>query len=219
MLGASGGIGSAVARTLSDDPDCTRIETLSRSTDEFDVTDEASVAAAATRLGDEPFDLIFNATGALEVDQQGPEKAFKEIGADIMTRAFQVNAVGGALVYKYFLPLLRSDGPTRFAALSARVGSIGDNNLGGWTSYRASKAALNQITRCAAIEFARSNKEAVIAALHPGTIETPLTKKYAKGRYTATADECAHNLLSVLGNLTPEQSGGFFDYAGKEIAW
>lgn len=193
---------------------------MSRSTDGLDLAEEESVEAASKKLADgEGFDLIFNACGILEANGAGPEKAFRDIEAEKMARAFAVNAIGAALAFKHFMPLLSRGGPSIFATLSARVGSISDNRLGGWMSYRASKAALNQIVRCAAIEETRRNRESVIVALHPGTIETPLTRNYARGRYTASPQEAAQNLLTVLMQLTPEQSGGFFDYAGKEIPW
>ncbi len=178
------------------------------------------MATAARNIAPgEGFDLVFNAAGVLEANGVAPEKAFRDLDAAAMMRAFAVNAAGTALAFKYFLPFLKRDGRTAFATLSARVGSVGDNRLGGWMSYRASKAALNQIVRCAAIEETRRNKDSVIVALHPGTIETPLTQKYAKGRYTASAETCAQNLLGVLQRLAPEQSGGFFDYAGEAIPW
>ncbi|MEM9618476.1 MAG: SDR family NAD(P)-dependent oxidoreductase [Pseudomonadota bacterium] len=221
VIGASGGIGAALASAIDADPACANLETLSRSQDDFDILDEAGIhnAAATLRARNESFDLIINATGALEIDGVGPEKAFKEVNPDIMGKAFQINAVGAALTIKHFASLLRQGRKSVFATLSARVGSIGDNRLGGWVSYRASKAALNQIVRCAAIEIARANKDAVVAALHPGTIDTPLTQKFAKGRYTATLEQCAQNLLDVLAALSPKDSGGFFDYAGEEIPW
>jgi NAD(P)-dependent dehydrogenase (short-subunit alcohol dehydrogenase family) len=219
VLGASGGIGAAMTGALRAHEGCEKLVTLSRSNDGIDLANEDCVAAAASRLSGVKFDFIFNGVGVLEVDGAGPEKSFGDIDGETMMRAFAVNAAGAALVFKYFLPLLNRDGPAIFATLSARVGSIGDNRLGGWMSYRASKAALNQIVRCAAIEETRRNKESVIVALHPGTIETPLTQKYAKGRYTAEPQECATNLLSVLADLTPQHSGGFFDYSGKEVAW
>jgi len=195
--------------------------TLSRGDDGIDITEEASLADAAERIAssDAPFDLIFNAAGALEIDGTGPEKSFREIDAATMLRAFETNAVGGALFLKHFLPLLATDRRAVFATLSARVGSIGDNRLGGWMSYRASKAALNQIVRCAAIETRRRNKQSIVIALHPGTIETPLTEKYARGRYTAARDEAARNLLAVCANRAADDSGGFFDYAGEPINW
>ena len=221
MIGASGGLGAAVARTLKNDPACAAVMTLSRSANGLDLASERSAAAASTRLSEDgaAFDLIFNASGVLEIDGAGPEKAFRNIDADIMLKAFAVNSVGAAMALKYFAPLLARKRRAIFATLSARVGSIGDNKLGGWVSYRASKAALNQIVRCAAVEYSRINKESVIAALHPGTIKTPLTEKYARGRYTASPEESAEKMLTVLSALTPDQSGGFFDYAGEAIPW
>lgn len=221
VIGASGGLGAAVARALRDDPACAAVTMLSRSANGLDLTSERSAAATAARLSEDGavFDLVFNASGVLEIDGAGPEKAFRDIDADIMLKAFAVNSVGAAVALKYFAPLLARKRKAVFATLSARVGSIGDNRLGGWVSYRASKAALNQIVRCAAVEYSRINKESVIAALHPGTIKTPLTEKYARGRYTASADEAAINMLNVLSGLTPDQSGGFFDYAGETVPW
>ncbi len=221
IIGASGGIGSALAQSLRADPDCAQVKTLSRSQDGLDLANENAVCSAAAKLSKErvSFDLIVNASGALEIDGAPPEKAFHDLKAESLMGAFQINAVGAAMALKYFAPLLIKGGKAAFATLSARIGSIGDNRLGGWMSYRASKAALNQLVRCAAIEQKRRNKNSVIVALHPGTIKTPLTEKYAKGRYTATPDECAQNLLAVINRLDAGHSGGFFDYAGKEIEW
>jgi NAD(P)-dependent dehydrogenase (short-subunit alcohol dehydrogenase family) len=221
VFGAAGGVGGAIADQLRRDERCKTLVALSRRADDVDLTNEESVKAAAQEIGatHDAFDLIINAAGVLEVDGVGPEKAMREINPERMTRAFISNAVGGAVFLKHFLPLLAHDRRVVFATLSARVGSIGDNVLGGWMSYRASKAALNQIIRCAAIEEKRRNTESIVVALHPGTIETPLTEKYARGRYTATREEAAANLLSVCASRDPEHSGGFFDYAGKEIAW
>lgn len=220
VLGASGGIGAALTAALRADRNCSHLVALSRSRNGLDLADEESVAAAALNIAPgEGFDLIFNAAGILEANGAAPEKAFKDIDAAAMMRAFAVNATGTALAFKYFLPLLKRSGRSAFATLSARVGSIGDNRLGGWMSYRASKAALNQIVRCAAIEEIRRNKNSIVVALHPGTIETPLTRKYARGRYTASTETCARDLLGVLARLTPEQSGGFFDYAGEAAPW
>ncbi|MEL7486157.1 MAG: SDR family NAD(P)-dependent oxidoreductase [Pseudomonadota bacterium] len=221
VIGASGGIGAAVVEALENSPRCAGVRTLSRSHDRFDITDETAIAAAADTLAADGavFDLIFDATGVLVSDGERPEKAFSELNPAAMAAAFAVNAAGPALLMKHLAPLLSKDRKSVFATLSARVGSIGDNRLGGWMSYRASKAALNQLVRCAAVEFARKNPNAVIVALHPGTIETSLTRAFAKGRYTATPAEAARNMLAVLDSLTPAESGGFFDYAGKEIPW
>ena len=224
IIGASGGIGAALADEAEKLPWVNSVTTLSRRDDGFDLCNEDSVATAAATVSGRTFGLIVNATGALAIEGEdgarvGPEKSFQAIDPAIMLRAFQVNAVGGALVFKHFSQYLPRKGPAVFGALSARVGSIEDNLLGGWVSYRAAKAALNQIIRCAAIEQTRRNPESIVVALHPGTIDTPLTRAYAKGRYTATPGDCAQNLFLVLKKLTPEQSGRFFDYAGKEIPW
>ncbi len=220
VLGASGGIGSAICRALQRGG-FERVETLSRRKDGLDVREEASVARAAEGLAARGarFQMVFNAVGTLEGAGRRPEKAFAEIEPEAMADALAVNAIGGALVIKHFAPLLAEKERSVFATLSARVGSIADNRLGGWTSYRASKAALNQIIRCAAIEIARSRPEAIVVALHPGTIDTALTKKYARGRYTASPDDAAAQMLAALSALSPEETGGFIDYAGEPIAW
>lgn len=214
LIGASGGIGTALAAALAE----TDLTCLSRTADGLDITDEASVAAAAGRL-DGPFDLIFDATGGLEIAGRGPEKALGDIDPAAMAAQFALNAIGPALVLKHFSPLLAEGRRAVFATLSARVGSIGDNRLGGWYGYRAAKAALNQIVRCAAIEIARRRPEAIVLALHPGTVATPLTARYL-GRHPAVApDEAAANLLAVLAARTPKDSGGFFAFDGSTIAW
>lgn len=202
-----------MARRLS------RATLLSRSADGFDLTDEASIASAAARLDGRSFDFIFIATGVLESGGARPEKSFAELAPEAMARVYAANAIGPALAFKHLAPLLPAKGRSVIAFLSARVGSIGDNRLGGWMSYRASKAALNQIVRCAAIELRRTRPEAIALTLHPGTIGTALTEKYAGGRFTATPEECAENLLRVCAFATPEMSGRFFDYDGAEIAW
>ncbi|GLS86549.1 SDR family oxidoreductase [Cypionkella aquatica] len=209
VIGASGGIGAAVAAAWA-----ARCEVvgLSRAGDGLDVTDEAAVAAALGRLSGQ-FDRVLIATGALGV----PEKSLKVLTAQAMLAQFAVNAVGPALVLKHLLPLLPRDRAVRVGVLSARVGSIGDNALGGWYSYRAAKAALNQIVHTAAIELARSHPLAVLAALHPGTVATDFTAGYP-GTKDAPA-VAADRLITVLEALSPAQSGGFYDYAGKAVVW
>ena len=137
-----------------------------------------------------------------------------------MVRAFALNAIGPALLMKHFLPLLPVDCQSVFATLSARVGSIGDNRLGGWYSYRASKAALNQLVHTAAIELARSRPQAVCVALHPGTVATALSAPFAKaGLKVRDANTAARELLAVLARLAPDDSGGFFDHSGRVLPW
>lgn len=165
-----------------------------------------------------PFDLIFDATGALEINGTGPEKSLVALDPAVMAQSYMINAIGPALLLKHFIELLPRTGRCAFATLSARVGSIGDNRLGGWYAYRASKAALNQLMHSAAIEVARKRPEAVILCLHPGTVATKLTTGYARG-HTHTPTQAAMRLLEVIDASGPNQSGGFYAYDGSEIVW
>ncbi len=216
VIGATGGIGAAVAAAL--EARGTEVTRLSRTADGLDVTDATSVEAAMGRL-EGPFDLVFVAVGALTPAGQEPEKAVKEITADAMSAAFMVNAAGPMLLLKHALPLIHKDARSVIAILSARVGSIGDNAIGGWHSYRASKAALNQFVHGTAVEMKRTHKQGIAVVLHPGTVATPFTEKYASRHRTTPAPEAATNLLGVIDGLATEHSGRFFDYAGKEIPW
>ena len=221
VLGASGGIGGALLSYFEADPRCSLALPLSRSVDGLDITNETRVREVAARLEAQrgSFDLIFNATGALTVDGAGPEKSIRAIDEVQMARQFAVNAIGPALLLKYFTPLLRRDRRSIFASLSARVGSIGDNRLGGWISYRASKAAQNQIIRTAAIEIARTNPQAIIVALHPGTVETSLSQQFSNGKDLFTPQQSAARLMKTIDGLTPAQTGQFFAYDGSRIEW
>jgi NAD(P)-dependent dehydrogenase (short-subunit alcohol dehydrogenase family) len=216
IIGASGGIGSAVRSAL--EARGAQVVGLSRSGDGLDITDEASVE---THLGalDGPFDGLIVASGALEIDGAAPEKTVQAVTAQAMADQFAVNAIGPALVLRHAGRLLPRKGRSVAAVLTARVGSIGDNRIGGWTSYRAAKAAANQIVHTTAIELARTHRELAMVALHPGTVETPFTAKYL-GRHPAVpAQEAAGNILAVLDGLTAEQTGGFYDWAGKAVVW
>ncbi|MFQ6553096.1 SDR family NAD(P)-dependent oxidoreductase [Aestuariibius insulae] len=216
IIGASGGIGSAIAQEAEQrGAEVTRI---SRTQDGLDVTDEASVEQILGAL-EGPFDLIFVATGALVVNGHEPEKAFSSVTFDGFADQFAVNAIGPALVLKHSLRLLPKDRRSVFAALSARVGSIGDNKIGGWHAYRAAKAALNQILHGAAIEMRRTHKQGICVALHPGTVETPFTAEYAGRHKTVSAGQAAADLLDVVADLSVQSSGGFYDYSGAEIPW
>jgi NAD(P)-dependent dehydrogenase (short-subunit alcohol dehydrogenase family) len=216
VAGVSGGLGQAVAAALA--ARGVAVTGLSRSGQGLDVTDEASIASVLGAL-EGPFDLVFVATGALEIGPHRPEKALRALEPAALEAQFALNATGPVLVLKHALRLLPRDRRAVFAALSARVGSIGDNRLGGWYSYRASKAALNQLLRTAAIEVARTHPEAILAALHPGTVMTRFTEKYL-GRHPAVEPaEAARNLLAVIDRLTPAESGGFFDWEGKRVPW
>ncbi|MGX7952519.1 SDR family NAD(P)-dependent oxidoreductase [Tsuneonella sp. HG249] len=218
VIGASGGIGAALCDAL--ERRGTHVIRLSRSAGEselIDIEDEVSVAAAAERVrAAGPPDLILVATGILACPERGPEKSWRAIEAAVMARVLAVNAIGPALVAKHFLPLLAKDTSGTFVVLGARVGSIGDNRLGGWYSYRASKAALVQIVRTLAIELRRTHPNAICVALHPGTVSTDLSKAFA--REAVAPDQAAEHLLAVLGDLRPEDSGGHFAWNGELIA-
>ena len=229
IFGASGGIGAGlvgalVARGASTvfAASRTRPDGLPDAAQwlRFDLDDEGSIAAAAETVG-APVDCAIVASGLLTLpDGTGPERSYKQIDAEAMARVFHLNTIGPALVAKHFLPLLPRDRRSIFAALSARVGSIGDNRLGGWHSYRASKAALNMLIRNFAIELGRTHKHAVCIALHPGTVDTALSEPFQanlpEGQLTAPA-QAARNLLDVLDGLCPEDSGQLFDWAGKRV--
>lgn len=216
IIGASGGIGAAIAQNLR--ADGAEVVTLSRRDDGFDVTDPARVDAMLGVI-DGPFDLIFTAIGLLAPLDNAPEKSLAAIDAQAMADVFAVNTIGPALILRHAARLLPKDRRAVVATLSARVGSIGDNQIGGWHSYRASKAALNQIVHGAAIELGRSHKQSICVALHPGTVATPFTANYAGRHKTVPAPAAAANLLQVIANLTFADTGGFFDYAGERIVW
>lgn len=221
VLGASGGIGSAFVSAIKADPSCGSMFELSCSRDGFDITDDGSVGAAAARFSEagQKFDLILCATGALVISGNGPEKTIKAIQPDVMAAQFALNAIGPALALKHFGPLLSNDGKSVFATLSARVGSIGDNKLGGWISYRSAKAALNQITRTSAIEIARLRPKSVVVALHPGSVDTGFSGGFSKAHDKIQPAESVAMMLSVLNGLEPSQTGGFFAYDGQPIEW
>ncbi|WP_372706813.1 SDR family NAD(P)-dependent oxidoreductase [Brevundimonas sp.] len=220
VIGASGGIGAAVAERLNASGRFAVVHALSRSGTGLDLEDEASVvdAAAKVALGPAP-SLVFVATGVLHHGRQ-PERGFRAMTAEHLMRDFRVNAVGPALVAKHFLPLLPRDRRAVFAVLSARVGSIGDNRLGGWHAYRASKAALNMILRNLSIELARTHSKAVIAGLHPGTVDTALSEPFQRGvspEKLFTPQVSADHLLAVIVGLQPSDSGRVFAWDRQRV--
>lgn len=216
IIGASGGIGSALASAL--ERRGTQVTGLSRRADGFDLTDETAVTRILGALQG-TFDLIIVATGALDINGAEPEKSLKHITAQAMADQFALNAIGPALILRHAAKLTDRKSPAQIAVLSARVGSIGDNRLGGWYSYRAAKAAVNQIVHTASIELARTHSQLACVALHPGTVQTPFTEKYVARHAAVPATEAAENLLAVLGSLDASYSGKFFDYSGAEVPW
>jgi NAD(P)-dependent dehydrogenase (short-subunit alcohol dehydrogenase family) len=180
----------------------------------MDVTDEGSIAAGLAGLPAGELRLVVNAVGFLHGGGMRPEKSLRQLDAAQLARSFAVNAIGPALLLKHVLPRLPRVGRSVVASLSARVGSIGDNRLGGWYRYRASKAALNQFVHTAAIELGRTHREAICVALHPGTVATGLSAPFAGGAEAVTPEVAAAHLLGVMARLRAEDSGGFFDWRG-----
>ena len=227
IIGAGGGIGQALAARLAN----AGVDVLAFARRPgigdgavhrtMDIADETTIEAACRTIGPgAPIRLIVVATGLLHDHGLQPEKTVKALDAGHLQRSFLINAIGPALVAKHMLPLLPRDGKSVFAMLSARVGSIADNRLGGWYGYRASKAALNQIARTLAIEVGRSKPEAIVATLHPGTVATRLSAPFRAAvdpERLFTTDDAARHLLAVIEGLTPGDSGGFFAWDGAPI--
>lgn len=229
VIGAGGGLGAALVARLSDSAGAPeRFQTvlaLGRSSlPAIDYDDEASLAAAAGWVAAQcasqgtELRLLVVASGFLHGPQGQPERSFSQLDASYLKQVFQVNTIGPALVMKHFLPLLPRQGRCVAAFLSAKVGSISDNALGGWYGYRASKAALNQLVKTASIEMTRRNRQSVCVALHPGTVDTALSQPFAKtGLKVRPADEAASDLLGVLNGVTPADTGNLLNYQGLTL--
>jgi NAD(P)-dependent dehydrogenase (short-subunit alcohol dehydrogenase family) len=223
VIGASGGIGAALCEALEDEGIHDVVHALSRSGDNrIDIEDEASIAAAAARIAaGPPPALVVVATGLLHDGGNEPEKTYRDLDAAWLAKTLAVNAIGPALLAKHLLPLMPKQGRTVFAVLSARVGSISDNRLGGWYGYRMAKAALNQLVRTLSIEEKRRNDRSIVVGLHPGTVDTGLSKPFqgnVRPGTLFTPDRAASQLLDVIDGLTVTSSGRLFDFEGKEVA-
>lgn len=230
IIGASGGLGSAFVKLFAADSDnivhaFSRSEIKSKLVNvhygHLDYADEESIKKAAEQSAKEgSLDCVIVATGLLHDSDLMPEKSLRDLNSDNFQRSFFVNTIGPALVAKYFLPQLHSKQRAVFAALSARVGSIGDNRLGGWYAYRASKAALNMLIKTASIEVAWRKKQAIVVGLHPGTVDThlsqPFQQRVASNKLFNT-DYSARQLLAVIKGLNIEDSGKIFAWDGKEV--
>ena len=231
IIGASGGIGGALIDLLAAHPSTAKIYALSRQGQphhspkvealEFDFTNEPSIIAATDIMGGAGlFDLILVATGFLHNDKISPEKNLRALSIDGFEQNFLINTIGPAMTAKHMLPLLKHDSKAVFAALSARVGSISDNRLGGWYSYRASKAALNMLIKTAALEQARKFKNKVIIGLHPGTVDTGLSKPFqgnVPDGKLFSPQQSATYLLNVVNGVTPDNTGQLLDWDGKVV--
>ena len=220
VIGAGGAIGSAFVDTLRADPRCAVVHALSRHSEPpIDTGDEASVAAAAAQMrGAGPFHVIVVATGVLHTALAQPEKRLGDLNMAAMQQVFLLNTFGPALVLRHFAPLLDRQ-RSLMTLLSAKVGSIGDNRLGGWYSYRASKAALNMMIRTAAIEVRRTHPGAVLTAMHPGTVASPLSRPFRGDEIGRPAGQAAAEMWQVLQSLMPEDSGSFVAYDGQRLPW
>ncbi len=232
IIGATGGLGSAFVKLLSQDPSNTiyafaRSKIVSVSPNihggSIDLADEHSLGRAAEMAASHaPLDLVIVATGILHDATMKPEKTLHELSAVNFERNFWVNTIGPALVAKHFLPKLRRDKRALFAVLSARFGSISDNRLGGWYAYRASKAALNMLIKTASIEVARRQKHTIVVGLHPGTVATRLSKPFQKhiaADKLFNTDYSIAQMLKVLEGLSTEDSGKIFAWDGHPIPY
>jgi NAD(P)-dependent dehydrogenase (short-subunit alcohol dehydrogenase family) len=219
VIGASGAIGAALVRQLRQDPRCAQVRELCRrSLPGIDFDNEVSVSEAAGQLKQAgPFQCIINAAGILHGLHGMPERRLSELNYARLQTVFRVNTFGPALVLAHFVPLLSRREPCIFATISARVGSIGDNRLGGWYSYRASKAALNMLVKTASIEVARTHPQAVLCVMHPGTVKSSLSAPFNGEQRGRPADLAAVDMLKVLDGLTTKDSGGFFAYDGLRL--
>jgi NAD(P)-dependent dehydrogenase (short-subunit alcohol dehydrogenase family) len=221
IIGAGGGIGAALVAALREEDVAVRgFARRAAGADRLDLLDEASIAAAAASLGAAP-ELVIVATGLLHAGDQGPEKNMAALDPEWLARQYAVNAIGPALVAKHFLPRMPGAGRTVFAVLSARVGSISDNRLGGWYGYRMAKAALNQLVRTLSVEERRRNDRSIVVGLHPGTVDTGLSKPFqanVRGDQLFTPDRAAVQLLDVIDALKAPDSGKLFDWQGSEVA-
>lgn len=234
IIGASGAIGSALLDALAARAGVDRLYAICRSGSginrppasttllSMDLTCEREIEAAAAQCAQSgPLHMVIVATGLLHDGATlAPEKSWSAIDADGLHRLFMVNTIGPTLVAKHFLPLLDRHNRSVFAALSARVGSISDNRLGGWYGYRASKAALNMIIKTLSIELRRKNPTAICIGLHPGTVDSALSKPFqgnVENKKLFSATQSAQYLLQVLDAATPEQSGRVLAWNGDEI--
>ena len=220
VVGSSGSIGQAFVEHLKNLPNCSKVIGLSRqSNPSIDYTNPSSIQEAADALSHEsPFHLIIVATGILHSDAWSPEKKLSDLNEDQFMQTMQLNALGPGMCLQSFAPLLDPEFGV-MACLSAKVGSIEDNRLGGWYSYRASKAALNMLIKTASIEQKRTRPNNCLLALHPGTVASALSRPFKGDQIGRTPQDATFDMLQVLLNVTCSDSGRFLSYQGEEIPW
>ncbi|NET33390.1 MAG: SDR family NAD(P)-dependent oxidoreductase [Cyanothece sp. SIO1E1] len=243
IVGASRGIGLGFVRSLLQDDNIAKIYATYRQAGAafdllaladqhadrlacrtMDITDEASIAACLEQINAEIDSLhwVVNCVGILHEGALQPEKSLRQINPEQLMRYFQVNSMGAVLLAKHLLPLLRHGDRSIFATISAKIGSIGDNRLGGWYGYRASKAALNMLMRTAAIEYGRKSPKTIVVMLHPGTTDTNLSQPFQKGvppEKLFSVERTVTQLLAVIENLHDSDSGQFFSWDGSRLPW
>jgi NAD(P)-dependent dehydrogenase (short-subunit alcohol dehydrogenase family) len=220
IIGSSGTIGSAFLELLQADPRCGEAIGIHRhSNPAIDYADESSIGMAAQALASSgPFHLIINAIGILHTEAWSPEKKLADVSYGQLEPLFQINAFGPAVTLAKFSALLSKDNAI-MAVISAKVGSIEDNRLGGWYSYRASKAAMNMLLKTTSIELRRTQPNTKLIALHPGTVVSRLSKPFKGEHIGRSAIDAARDMLTVLNQLPPSESGSFYSYSGEKLPW
>ena len=212
VFGVSGGIGSNIYNHLKRKN--FKVYGFSRTTEHNDIISEKYLEDLSLKLIEQniKIKIFINTIGFLHDNHYSPEKKLQDINLDYMKKCFEINTIPTALMIKYFCPLMIKEEKSIFATISAKVGSISDNYLGGWYSYRASKAALNQIIKTSSIEQKRLNKNLIMVSVHPGTVNTKLSSPFIGKRIVQTPSEAATKMINLLEKLTLEDSGLFFDY-------
>ena len=243
IVGANRGIGFGLVKQLLQADQITRLYATYRQEDTatdlltlaetvgdrlvclpMDITDEVQISQGIKQIQTNTTQLhwVINCVGMLHDETLQPEKSLRQVNLEQLTRYFQINSIGAVLLAKHLLPLLRHSDRSVFASISAKLGSIGDNQLGGWYGYRASKAALNMLMRTVAIEYGRSSPKTIVVTLHPGTTDTRLSKPFQKNvppEKLFAIDRTVTQLLTVIENLTEADSGQFFSWDGNRLPW
>ena len=222
IIGGTGAIGNAIAIEIGKLGFKEILKIGTKTNPSIDFNDESTIIKAAEfiKKKNKPISILFDATGILHHENSMPEKTLKSIDIDFAKKNFLINSIGPALLIKHFAALLDSENKSVFATLSAKVGSISDNGYGGWYSYRASKAALNQLIKTASIEMKVKNKKAVFLALHPGTVKSNLSQPFQKANLKIQEpEESAKHLVKILDSVDQSQTGKFFNWDGSELPW